>query len=400
MKLNTFAVVSFAVAGLLAAGSYEHIRAGAGQGEAMPKKASTLKMVPQFEYDETFPKPLPNHWILGTVVGVYGDPKDHIWIAHRPDTLRPDELEGERTPPRAECCIRAPHVIEFDYAGNVVQAWGGPGEGYEWPTPGGPSADPTGGGGPNGMHSVLVDSKDNVWLTGTGAQDGQILKFTRNGKFILQFGHIGKSKGSNDTENLNKASGVAEYVKTGEMFISDGYGNRRVVVLDRETGAYKRHWGAYGKRPDDSVKQPYDSANKDPQQFSTPHGIAVSDDGIVYVADRNNSRVQTFKIDGTYLAERYIEPHSSSGTAFGVALSQRPEQKWIYVPDGRNERVWILERKTLEIIGQFGCQGHAGGCMTTPHSIGTDSKGNVYVGETWEGKRVQRFLYKGLKAQS
>lgn len=398
MKSQKFAIVSLAVVALAAAGGYQQIRARAGQ-EVAPKGASTAKMVPYFEYDETFPKPLPNHWIVGTVVGIFADTKDnHVWIAHRPDTLRPDELEAEKTPPRAECCVRAPHVIEFDYAGNVVQAWGGPGEGYEWPTPGGPSPDPTGGGGPSGMHSVFLDSDNNVWLTATGPGDGQILKFTRTGKFLLQFGHSGnKSQGSNDTDNLKGASGVKSY--KGEIFISDGYGNRRVVVLDQATGAYKRHWGAYGKRPDDTVKQPYD-ANKPPQQFSTPHGIGVSDDGIVYLADRNASRLQTFKIDGTFIAERFIEPHQSSGSVFGVALSQRPEQKYLYVPDGRAERIWILERKTLDIIGSFGCPGHAGGCVTTPHSIDTDMKGNVYVGETWEGKRVQRFLYKGVRAQS
>lgn len=360
--------------------------------------ATPAKMVPYFEYDETFPQVLPNHWILGTVVGIHADTKDgHVWIAHRPDTLRPDELEAEKNPPRAECCIRAPHVIEFDYSGKVIQAWGGPGEGYDWPTPGAPSPDPSGGAGPNGMHSVFVDNQDNVWLTATGAGDGQILKFTRNGKFLLQFGHKGrKGPDSNDTDNLGSATGVKAL--NGEIFISDGYGNRRVVVLDQATGAYKRHWGGYGNKPDDSLKQPYD-ANKDNPQFSTPHGIAVSDDGLVYVADRNNSRVQVFKTDGKFVAEQYIERHTSSGSVFGVALSQRPEQKWIYIPDGRNERIWILDRKTLEVLGNFGCPGHAAGCITTPHSIDTDAKGNIYVGETWEGKRVQRFLYKGVRAQ-
>ena len=357
------------------------------------------KLVPYFEYDETFPKTLPNNWILGTVVGVNADEQDHIWIAHRPDTLRPDELEAEKTPPRAECCVRAPHVIEFDYEGNVVQAWGGPGEGYDWPTPGGPSADPTGGGGPAGMHSVFVDHNNNVWLTGTGGQDGQILKFTRDGTFIKQFGSAGPNEGSLDPENLNRSTGVAEYVPTNEIFIADGYGNRRVVVLDGETLALKRFWGAYGKPPDDTVREAYDP-NKAPTQFRTPHGIAVSEDGMVYLADRNNSRVQAFNVDGTFVNEQFIEPHTSSGTVFGVALSREPEQKYLYIPDGRNEKVWILERSSLEILGSFGCPGHAGGCMTTPHSIGTDSKGNIYIGETWEGKRVQRFLYKGTRAQS
>src|SRR5262249_51992414 len=160
------AIALLAIVGVLGAGAY-HVRAGVDQEGASPKKAPTAKMVPYFEYDETFPKPLPNHWILGMVVGVFGDVKDHIWIAHRAETVRPDEVEAEKTPPRGECCIRAPYIIEFDYTGNVVQAWGGPGQGYDWPTPGPQSSEPTVGGTPNGMHSVLVDSHDNVWLTGT-----------------------------------------------------------------------------------------------------------------------------------------------------------------------------------------------------------------------------------------
>ena len=387
------------VAGL-AAGSWL-LRTGVDAADgAKPAPAQAgAKQIPYFEYDETFPKPLPNNWTLGTVVGIATEAKtDHIWLVHRGGTIRPDELNAQHNPPLGECCVKAPPVIELDYAGNVIQGWGGPAPEYDWPTDGAPSPDPTGGGGPSGMHSVYVDSKDFVWITATGGQDGQMLKFTRKGKFVLQIGKTGVGKpDSNNPDTMNKASGVK--VSDGEVFVSDGYGNRRVVVYDAETGKYKRHWGAYGKRPDDSKPFKYDP-NKPADQFSTPHGIEVSRDGLVYVADRNASRIQVFKLDGTYVAERMIEPQTLNGSVFGVGLSPEPGQRWVYIPDGRNERVWILERKTLEIVGSFGCSGHAGGCMTTPHSIDVDKRGNIYIGETWEGKRVQRYLYKGLRTRS
>ena len=388
-----------AVAAVAGLAGYQTLGARAGAADAPAKPG--VKMVPYFEYDETFPKmPLPNKWNTGTVVGVAVDKKEHIWIAHRAETLRPDELEAERG--RGECCVKGPYIMEFDYAGNFIQGWGGASKDgkYDWPTPGGQSKDPTGGGSPSGMHSVAVDdSDDSVWITATGDGDGQMLKFTRDGKFLLQVGHTGlKGPTSNHEQDMGRATGVQ--ILKGEAYVSDGYGNRRVLVVDARTGAYKRHWGAYGNKPDDSVKpRPYDPNTPNPQ-FATPHGIAVSQDGHVYLADRNNSRVQVFKSDGTYVAEKFIEPHAMSGTVFGVALSPKPEEKYLYIPDGRNEKVWILERKTLEILGSFGCAGHAGGCMTTPHSIAADQRGNIYVGETWEGKRVQRFLYKGLRPQS
>lgn len=395
------ATVAVTVGALVALVGLQQVRAKAGAAGAKDAAARPgVKMVPYFEWDETFPKlPLPNNWNTGTVVGVAVDKKEHVWIAHRAETLRPDELKKERG--LGECCVKAPYIMEFDYAGNFIQGWGGASKDgkYDWPTPGAQSKDPTGGGSPSGMHSVAVDdSDDSVWITATGDGDGQMLKFTRDGKFLLQVGHTGlKKPTSNDPQDMGRATGVQ--ILKGEAYVSDGYGNRRVLVVDAKTGAYKRHWGAYGNKPDDTTKTPPYDPNKPNPQFSTPHGIAVSQDGYVYLADRNNSRVQVFKADGTYVTERFIEPHAMSGTVFGVAIS-KPDEKYIYVPDGRNEKVWILERKTMEIVSSFGCAGHAGGCMTTPHSIATDPRGNIYIGETWEGKRVQRFLYKGMRPQS
>ena len=247
MTLKRAGIVA-AMAAVVGLAGYQALAARAGEAD-VPTPA---KMVPYFEWDETFPKmPLPNNWATGTVVGVAVDKNEHVWIAHRAETLRPDELEGERG--RGECCFKAPHVIEFDFEGNFIQAWGGPsptGE-FDWPTPGEQSKDPTGGGSPFGMHSIAVDDDDNVWLTGTGSGDGQMLKFTRDGKFLLQVGRAGLTgPTSNDPQDMGRATGVQ--ILRGEAYVSDGYGNRRVLVVDAETGAYKRHWGAYGKVPDDT----------------------------------------------------------------------------------------------------------------------------------------------------
>ena len=242
---------------------------------------------------------------------------------------------------------------------------------------------------------MYVDHNDNVWIGADGPGDGQMLKFSRFGKLHLQVGRHGQSNGSSDTANLNGASGFAVDAETNEVFVADGLGNRRVIVFDAYTGAYKRHWGAYGNAPDDSVPFAYDPQVRN-QQFEDVHGIALSRDGLVYVCDRSNNRVQVFQRDGTFVKEGLISPETLKGTAYDIAFSADSEQRFAYVVDGQNEKVWILLRDSMEGVGSFGAGGHWGGAFTTAHSIATDSKGNIYVGETWEGKRVQRFLYTGL----
>ena len=349
--------------------------------------------VPQFEYDAKWPKPLPNNWRLGTVVGVRVDSKDHIWIVHRPSTLRPEERGAVDGPPTI-CCKPAPPVIEFDQDGNVIQAWGGPGEGFEWP-----AAGPNGGW--SGEHGLFVDAKDNVWLSGNGPGTAHILKFTRAGKFVLQIGKRGMNKGgSNDTGNMASPTSLEVNSSTNEVFVADGYTNRRVIVFDSNTGAYKRHWGAYGKRPDDSVPRTNDPKTA-PSQFNTVHGVALSKDGMVYVADRGNNRIQAFKEDGTFVAEGFVARETpsgaiaSNGTVHDVDFSSDPQQQFLYVADGVNQRIWIVRRADLSVVGNFGHGGHEGGALGHITAISTDSKGNIYVGETMEGKRVQRFRYTG-----
>jgi DNA-binding beta-propeller fold protein YncE len=249
----------------------------------------------------------------------------------------------------------------------------------------------------SGEHGIFVDDKDNVWLTGNGDGDGQVLKFTKDGKFLLQIGKGGVPVDSNDTMHMSRPAGITVYSKTNEVFVADGYGNRRVIVFDADTGAYKRHWGAYGKKPDDKAPNGRQPATEPAsKQFNTPHGVTVSNDGIVYVADRANNRIQTFRLDGTFITEGFVKRESQgTGTAFGVALSPDASQRFLYVADGSNERIAILDRASLEEIGHIGGPGRKAGEFFHLHSLGVDPKGNLITGES-QGSRVQRFVYKGM----
>lgn len=346
------------------------------------------KSTPTFEVDPFWPKrPLPNHYILGELGGVYVDSEDHVWIISRPKTLTDDQKGASLTPPTSECCMPAPPVIEFDSSGNYLQGWGGPGSGYEWP---------------ENEHGIYVDFKGNVWVGGNAIEkDDQILKFSNNGKFLLQIGQAGKSQGSIDHENLNRPAQVVVYPKTNEVFVADGYQNRRVIVFDAETGKFKRMWGAYGNQPDDLAPRTRAFDGPAPQQFNLVHGISISRDDLVYVSDRNNNRVQVFTLDGRFVKEGFVARHTLDprGTAFGLAFSADPDQEFLYVADGANDKVRILDRHSLETIGSFGCGGEYAGQWHWLHNIATDSKGNIYTGES-RGNRVQKFVFKGILATS
>lgn len=337
--------------------------------------------VPMFQVDPNWPKSLPNNWTFGEFSGVAVDSHDHIWINQRPRTLADDEKYLLANPPIGDCCRPGPSVMEFDQQGNFIQGWGGPGQGYDWP---------------ENEHGIYVDDKDNVWIAGNGAKDTHILKFTKTGKFILQIGRMGTSGGSNDTENLNRPSKMQVLSRTNELFVSDGYGNRRVIVFDADTGRYKRHWGAYGNRPDDAAPRTLMAEGAGPRQFNLVHGLRLSKDDIVYVADRINNRIQAFRTDGTFLREGFVARSSlGNGAAYDVDLSADPQQRFVYVPDGTNNHVWILDRSTLRVLGNFARQGRYAGQFHHAHSIAVDASGNIYVAET-QGKRVQRFLFKGV----
>ncbi len=333
--------------------------------------AQTPQAAPVFEVDAGWPKPLPNNWAVGPVSGIATDARDHIWIIHRGEAVK----QAGVTP--------APPVIEFDAAGNVVQAWGGAGAGYDWHQQ---------------VHGITVDGKDRIWISGNGERDAHILVFTRQGKFLRQIGRAGASGGSNDTANVARATQMRIDLERNEVYVSDGEQdqNHRVIVFDSENGRYKRHWGAYGEKPDDAAaKAPVDPAGPPPRQFgSAVHCVRIDRDGLVYVCDRSNGRFQIFRKDGVFQKEIFIARESPVAAAVGD-IDFSPDQKFLYVADSGHQKVWILQRDQLQVVGSFGERGTgAGQFATTLHDLTVDSKGNVYTGEAASAGRVQKFAIK------
>jgi len=344
---------------------------------------------PRFVVDPLWPKPLPNNWLLGWTIGVWVDEQDYVWVIHRTGAgrLHNNEIGAELNPPIAECCRTAPPILVFDPAGNLVRHWGGPGQGYEWP---------------QATHGIHVDYKGNVWLGGNGEKDAHILKFTKDGKFLMQVGHFGGNAGSNDTENFGRVAKIWVDPRTNEAYVADGYKNRRVAVLDADTGKMKRYWGAYGNKPDDADLGPYDPKAPPSAQFRNPvHCVERASDGLVYVCDRQGDRLQVFQADGTFVKEAFYARNTrASGSVWDVTFSKDPDQKFMFLADGQNERVRVILRDTLEELTSFGDGGRQPGQFYGVHSIASDSKGNLYTTETYEGKRIQKFVYQGIQSQS
>ncbi|OFV95806.1 MAG: hypothetical protein A3H28_00895 [Acidobacteria bacterium RIFCSPLOWO2_02_FULL_61_28] len=357
---------------------------------AAQSRPSAAREVPKFQVDPAWPK-IPNNWQFGQVASVSIDAQDHVWVLQRPGTLPPEEKS------RA-----APPLLEFDAAGNFIQAWGGTGQGtgqqpaqqYEWPS---------------SEHGVYVDPKGFVWIGGNGDNDNQILKFTKAGKFVMQIGRAGQSKGNADTQNLRQPADTFVYAKTNELFVADGYGNRRVIVFDADTGKFKRMWGAFGNVPSDAPPDPAlpDADVQGAPQFVQPvHAARVSNDGLVYVSDRGGKRVQVFTLDGKYVAQVFIgreckAPQCGNGTtAASTAFSTDPEQRFLYVGNRSQSKVMVFDRKTLELLDSFGQRGSAPGEFGTLHHMAADSKGNLYVTEVTplrpENRRIQKFTLMGM----
>ena len=363
--------------------------------QTVEAQGSDTVSAPRFEVDPFWPKPLPNHWVLGSAIGAWVDERDHIWIIHRSSSTLADQERGVELQ-TAECCAGAPPVLEFDLAGNLVGSWGGPGEGYEWP---------------QSNHGIFVDHMGNVWIGGNGAGDSHVLKFTRTGQFIAQYGMANVHRGptnaeglstyagdSNDRQNFGRVAKIFVDPRDNEAYLADGYLNKRVAVLDADTGMMKRYWGAYGNEPDDANLGPYDPDAPPAQQFRNPvHCADLSTDGFVYVCDRANDRIQVFSKDGTFVKEGFVARRTlASGSVWDLAFSRDAEQRYLFVLDGMNGKVHVLLRETLEVLTSFGDGGRQPGQFYGVHSVAIDSEGNLYTTETWEGKRLQKFVYKGI----
>ena len=370
---------------------------GAGSAALEARAARRAAQAPIFEVDPLWPKPLPNHWMLGSAIGVGVDSKDHVFIVHRPSTVLPNEAGAAATPPTSECCVPAPPVVEFDPQGNFVRGWGGAGEGYVWP---------------ESNHGISVDDKDNVWIGGngncpannanpacpSGTGDSHVLKFTHDGKFLMAIGVPHQATNSNSQTSFGRVAKISFDIKANEAYFADGYGNRRVAVVDMTDGKLKRFWGAYGNKPDDTPTPAYDPDAPLIQQFRTPvHCAQPTNDGLVYVCDRPNDRIQVFRKDGSFVKEKQIAPRTrGDGSVWDIAFSRDAAQKYLYLADGKNEHIYVMDRQSLEILTMFGDGGRQPGMFFAVHSIATDSKGNIYTTETYEGKRVQKFVYKGI----
>ncbi len=369
------------VAGLVALGI------GQSQLQETAVAASNDVMAPHFQVDPFWPKPLPNHWVQGRTIGVDVDDRDHIFVVHRDqESMFSVRTEIGLYAGVSECCTPAPPILEFDIEGNLVNAWGGAREGapYVWPA---------------SNHGIEVAPNGDVWIGGNGGGDSHVLVFSRDGDYIRTVGMPGEDRDSNSTTHFSQVAEIAIDEDAGEAYLADGYRNRRVAVVDVATGEFLRYWGAYGNRPDDDADVTYTPGEPGPQQFRGPvHCAEPSNDGLVYVCDRGADRIQVFRTDGTYVREVIISPATlAQGSTWDIAFSPDDDQEFIYLADGQNFKIYIIDRETLEVLYTFGDGGRQPGLFYAPHSIATDSEGNIYTTETYEGKRVQKFLFQGMQ---
>ena len=301
------------------------------------------------------------------------DAQDHIWVFQRPRSLKDVDLAEKK---QSKCCAAAPSVIEFDADGNVLSSWGGPGYHPDWP---------------DVEHGIFVTREGNILLTGSGNKDGTLLKFSRDGKFLAKFGKQGPTAGSQDTTALGGTASIAFDAQANELFLSDGYFNHRVIVLDANTLGYKRMWGAYGKPPTDMKLPNY---NPKWEQFANPvHCVRIANDGLVYVCDRTNNRIQVFQKSGAFVKELTVRPTThGTGSSYDLAFWPDKNQTYLIVADGADGEAVIVRRDDGKEVGFFGHYGKQTGQFHNIHQIVSDSKGNIYTGEVDVGMRIQKFV--------
>ena len=377
MKTKTLALLAIVPALALAAGC----QAPGERTSGMPGHDD------EHHHDPPIPDPswpmLPADWLMGEVSGIAVDGNDHIWLVHRPRSLNADEAGLAQDPPLTQCCNPAPPVLKFDTDGNLLDSWGDatgyPGEGYEWPA---------------SEHGIFVDHMGNVWLAGNGPDDHQVLKFSGDGTFLMQIGQAGRTEGSNSTEFLGQPADMEVDPETNELYIADGYLNKRIIVFDADTGEYRRHWGAYGNEPSDEDTGPFMPGADPIAQFRTPvHAVRIAHDGMVYVADRVNNRIQVFQKDGSFVSELIVEGNTlGNGSTWDLELSPDEMQRDLYNADGANQRIHIIDREAMEIETFFGRRGRRSGEFHWVHNLVVDSMGNFYTAEVSQGRRAQKFV--------
>lgn len=347
---------------------------------------------PLFEVDPLWPKPLPNHWLFGWVVGVSVDARDNIHVVQR--TAIGENFNGRTevgaatNPPTGECCVPAPPVLVFAQDGSLVRSWGGPGEGYTWP---------------KASHRIALDRAGNAWIGGSGDGDAQILKFSGEGRFVTRIAeHSGSGPvividGATQSRALFASVAKVSFDNAAnEAYVADPR-SRRVVVIDAGTGAVKRVFGAYGEAPKPDAIPAYDPAAAPARQFRNVQCAEPAGDGLVYVCDREANRIQVFRKNGTYVKEKVIAPKTlGEGAVWDLAFSRDPQQRFLYVADGSNMKIHILDRQSLDVLTSFGNGGRQPGQFLAVNSIATDSRGNLYTAEMYEGKRVQKFTFRGV----
>ena len=402
MTMTTRHLTGLAV---IAAGILLSVVLGSGSRLAAqaPGQAVDEGGAPQFRVDPFWPKPLPNRWSMQQVTGIHVDHMDHIWFLNRNQVAEGDEIGGDGNPSRIDCCVRGPEVIELDQEGNVVHAWGGAGHHPRWPT---------------ALQTVIADTKGFVWISGTAPQD-TILKFTRDGKFVWEFGKLPPPEAAKGPENnqetgylINKGRFQLDEV-ANELYIIQ---QKRLLVYDASTGAYKRGWGGHGMPLSEISNEripsytwtgapPPDEKNFVPDL----HFVEISKDRLVYIGERGQNRIQVFTPEGKFVKEFYVSPNTPGqrvgegcgglantkmppcGTTYKLVISRDPQQKFLYVADGTNNKVWILDRQSGKTLGSFGRNGRYAGQLHWINAIAMDSKGNIYTGEVEQAKRIQKF---------